>query len=235
MKERLADSGNYGGFRTAGQIRYLVIHYTGNKGDTAVGNAAYFATGSRGASAHYFVDESEVWRSVPELRMAWHCGTKGVYCHPECRNANSIGIEICMWDKTGGLRQGSIDRAAALARELMERYGISASRVVRHYDVTGKRCPAPFVDDPALWEAFRERLEGEAVRYQYLKDVPAAFQGTIKMLMDAGIIQGDGSDPTGNGAVIDLTRDQVRTLMFCYRGGAFDARLRAAGLKPAVE
>ena len=49
--------------------------------------------------------------------------------------------------------------------------------------------------------------------------------------MNAGIIQGDGSDPVGNGDVIDLSHDQVRTLVFCYRGGAFDARIKAAGLK----
>ena len=48
---------------------------------------------------------------------------------------------------------------------------------------------------------------------------------TIEKLMDAGIIQGDGSDSTGNGDVIDLTHEQVRTLVFVYRGGGFDAKL----------
>ena len=57
----------------------------------------------------------------------------------------------------------------------------------------------------------------------------------IEALMNAGVIQGDGSDPVGNGDVIDLSHDQVRLLVFSYRGGAFDARLKAAGLKPAVE
>ena len=53
--------------------------------------------------------------------------------------------------------------------------------------------------------------------------------------MDAGIIQGDGSDPTGNGDVIDLSHDQVRTLVFDYRGGAFDRKLMAVGLEPAIQ
>ena len=53
--------------------------------------------------------------------------------------------------------------------------------------------------------------------------------------MNAGVIQGDGSDPAGNGDVIDLSHDQVRLLVFAYRGGAFDARLKAAGLEPAVK
>lgn len=77
--------------------------------------------------------------------------------------------------------------------------------------------------------------EEEIVTYKYLKDVPEKFRPTIEKLMDAGIIQGDGSDPTGNGDVINLTHEQVRTLVFVYRGGGFDRRLAAAGLEVAVK
>lgn len=83
--------------------------------------------------------------------------------------------------------------------------------------------------------AVRPHYEGEeddedVVRYQYLCDVPQAFRPTIKTLMDAGIILGDGGDP----AIIDLSHDQVRTLVFSYRGGAFDAKLRACRMTPAI-
>ena len=77
--------------------------------------------------------------------------------------------------------------------------------------------------------------EENVTRYKYLKDIPEKFRPTIEQLMDAGIIQGDGSDPTGNGDVIDLSHDQVRTLVFIYRGGGFDAKLREAGLDAAVK
>jgi|GEM_PF-1975098 len=76
--------------------------------------------------------------------------------------------------------------------------------------------------------------DDEVKTYQYLRDVPEKFRPIIEQLMDAGIIQGDGSDPAGNGDVISLTHEQVRTLVFVYRGGGFDAGLRAAGLEPAV-
>ena len=79
-----------------------------------------------------------------------------------------------------------------------------------------------------------EKEDEDVVTYKYLKDVPEKFRPTIDQLMTAGIIQGDGSDPTGNGDVINLTHEQVRTLMFVYRGGGFDAKLRAAELSPAV-
>ena len=77
--------------------------------------------------------------------------------------------------------------------------------------------------------------EDDVTRYTYLKDIPEKFRPTIEKLMDAGIIQGDGSDPTGNGDVIDLSHDQVRTLVFDYRGGAFDRKLMACGMAPAVD
>ena len=80
-----------------------------------------------------------------------------------------------------------------------------------------------------------EEKEDEVVTYKYLKDVPEKFRPIINDLMTAGIIQGDGSDPIGNGDVINLTHEQVRTLVFVYRGGGFDAKLRAAGLIPAVQ
>ena len=98
--------------RKLSDIAYLVVHYTGNRGDTAKNNADYFAREVTGTSAHYFVDEREVWQSVQDNHAAWHCGTKGTYYHPACRNANSIGVEVCMLDKHGKLRQGSVDRAA---------------------------------------------------------------------------------------------------------------------------
>ena len=92
---------------------------------------------------------------------------------------------------------------------------------------------------PANWivGAYRPIYDEEdnVVRYTYLKDVPEKFRPTIEKLMDAGIIQGDGSDHTGNGDVIDLSHDQVRTLVFDYRGGAFDRKLMACGMAPAVD
>ena len=76
--------------------------------------------------------------------------------------------------------------------------------------------------------------EEDVTRYKYLKDVPEKFRPIINQLMTAGIIQGDGNDPTGNGDVIDLSHDQVRTLVFIYRGGGFDRRLAEKGLPTAV-
>ena len=45
-------------------VKFIVIHYTGNKKDTAKANATYFHNGSRGASAHLFTDDDSCYQSV---------------------------------------------------------------------------------------------------------------------------------------------------------------------------
>lgn len=79
--------------------------------------------------------------------------------------------------------------------------------------------------------------EDDMVRYRTLNEIPTdnGFQDTIRTLMDARIINGDGSDPVGNNDVIDLSIDMVRMLIFNYRGGCYDAKLKAIGLQPAVK
>lgn len=182
---KLARRQNYGGLRMQA-VRFIVFHYTGNFGDTAKNNADYFAWEYVGASAHYFVDEDTVWQSVPDNYVAWHCGTKSGYHHPECRNDGSIGVEVCMLDKDGKVRQGSIDNAVKLVRLLMAKYHVTPDRVLRHYDVTHKSCPAPMVDDPALWEAFKNSLveeDEDTVKYKTLRDVPEWGREAVKAAM----------------------------------------------------
>ena len=102
-----------------------------------------------------------------------------------------------MLDKHGKLRQGSVDRAAALVRELMQRYSIPPDRVVRHYDVTHKDCPAPMVQNPALWREFQAKLtqeDDEMKYYEKLTEIPAGeLRDTVQLLIDRKAIAGNGS------------------------------------------
>lgn len=148
-------------------IEFLVIHYTANNGDTVQNNLDYFSRNTVGASAHYFVDENGYGRSVKDQDTAWHCGASS-YRHPTCRNANSIGMELCSRKDSRGnyyFMDQTVYNAAALARELMGKYGIDRTHVLRHYDVTGKQCPAPMVDNPTLWENFLNLLEDKTMTY----------------------------------------------------------------------
>ncbi len=214
------DPSNYRVGRTQ-PVRYIVMHYTANNGDTAQNNCDYYhRAGGLQASAHYFCDEHGVMQSVREGDTAWHCGARA-YWHPECRNANSIGIEMCSRKRADGsyyIKPETVANAAALAKDIMQRYGIDTDHVLRHYDVTGKRCPMPWVDDPGQWTAFKDMLvpkstttdeedEDDMVRYNKLEDVPDWAQDTVRELVDAGALGGVG------GGNLDLSMDMIRGLV----------------------
>lgn len=194
IKQKACNPGNYGG--ALQNVKYIVVHWTSNQGDTAKNNADYFAREVVKASAHYFVDENEVWNSVPVNRQAWHVGAK-TYVHPECRNSNSIGVEMCLTGKGYVLRRGTIERAVTLVRELMARYSVPLDRVLMHHDVTGKYCPGPFVDNPSLWDDFKaalaaEQEEDEVMKvYEYVPDMPAWAQDTFTRLVQSGYVAKD--------------------------------------------
>ena len=160
-----ADSSNFYSGRGGNSIKYIVVHYTAGNGDTAMNNAQYFHNNSGlQASAHYFVDEHGVVQSVRDTDGAWHCGgpleSSHHPLHGICMNRNSLGVEMCS-DIVGGkytITQQTVDRTVELVRWLMDKYGIDVDHVVRHYDVTGKDCPAPWVRDESLWRKFKARL-----------------------------------------------------------------------------
>ena len=52
-----AHTGNYTPGRR-GPIRFLVLHYTAGRNDSAAGNLRYFKENVVKASAHYFVDDN---------------------------------------------------------------------------------------------------------------------------------------------------------------------------------
>lgn len=159
-----ADSSNYYSGRGGNSIKYIVMHYTANDGDTDEGNAHYFQGAGRRASAHYFVDEDSVTQSVRDNDAAWHCGGALESSHHPlrgiCMNRNSLGVEMCS-DIVGGkytITPQTVDRAVELVKYLMAKYGIDVDHVVRHYDVTGKLCPETWVRDESLWRKFKARL-----------------------------------------------------------------------------
>ena len=179
IKEQLANSGNYGGSRNASQIRYLVYHYTGNDGDKAANNAAYFQRNIVKASAHYFVDDTTVYLSVPELKIAWSVG----------------GSKYANADKTGGgtmygvyqASEATLANAAALGRALMEKYGIPIENVYRHFDVTGKHCPSYLVS-AQKWAEFKKRLE-----VKIMDNTPSGVHKEgVEWAIANGILTGNG-------------------------------------------
>lgn len=168
LKTNIADKTNYGNKRSVSNIKYIVIHFTANDGDTDEGNGKYFDTANRKASAHYFVDDDSATISVPDNYVAWSVGgsrysnykqTGGAKLYKICTNSNSISIEMCDSLRNGVVMatEKTMQNTAELIKSLMTKYNIPISNVIRHFDVTGKYCPAYFIDQSA-WNNFKSRL-----------------------------------------------------------------------------
>lgn len=218
IKEQLANSGNYGGSRNASQIRYLVYHYTGNDGDRAANNAKYFQNNIVKASAHYFVDDTTVWRSVPDLKVAWSVGgskyanahkTGGGTMYGVITNTNSLSIEMCDTIRNGVYQasEATLANAAALGRALMEKYGIPIENVYRHFDVTGKHCPSYLVS-AQKWAEFKKRLE-----VKIMDNTPSgAHKDGVEWAVANGILTGNSEGDLMLSQPV--TRQQMCTMLY---------------------
>lgn len=169
IKQNLSNRNNYGGKRSLSKIKYIVIHYTGNDGDSDESNARWFKN-IRKASAHYFVDDDSITQSVPDNYVAWSVGgakynNSGGRLFEKCVNTNSISIEMC-----DDLRNGvvyptdkTIQNTLELVEYLMNEYSIPKSNVIRHYDVNGKPCPKYWVNDAKWKSEFWNKIGGGSV------------------------------------------------------------------------
>lgn len=148
----------YDSNRSKSQIEWIILHYVGAV-STAKNNADYFYDKFRGASAHYFVDENEIWQVVEDNDSAWAIGANRYYT--DARNTNSISIEMCCYTNSSGkldIKEAVVNKAIELTKELMKKYDIAVDHVIRHYDATRKVCPAPFVNDESRWQDFKKKL-----------------------------------------------------------------------------
>ena len=178
---RMISAFNHSG-RGGQSIKGIVIHYTSNYTDTARANANYFCEADRGASAHYFVDETSIYQVVEESDAAWAVGRKyaDAPLWGTLTNYNTISVEMC--SSGGRIADATMRRTADLVRELVERYQIPADRVVRHWDVCGKRCPGWdgwLPPDESQWQRLREMIfsEEEDMSAQEVWDYKVGYDG----------------------------------------------------------
>ncbi len=246
----LSSTSNYYSYESR-NIKYIVMHYTGNSSDTAKANANYFHSGSRGASAHYFVDENTCYQSVALNNAAWAVGGTSHYKHKDCRNLNSVNIEMCC---SGGhvVSKKTISNAAYLCAELCKHLDISAGNVdtyvLRHYDVWDKSCPAQWANDNSQgWADFKEMVkrilngsEGLTVtQYEELKSEIAGLKKAIEEIKPKIYRYMDNNMPEwakptvqklmDRGIIsgvadncLDLSNDLLRLIVINDRAGLYD-------------
>ncbi|HIS31132.1 MAG TPA: amidase [Candidatus Limivivens intestinipullorum] len=152
--------------------KYIAIHYLGVVGQNNKVEAG-------GYGAHYYIYwDGTIYQAAKHDAILWQVGTAGYYTqkHPEARNSNTIGIELCpkcdgnasnpsdpYWYFTTETQEACVQ----LVKKLMQDLGIPASHVLRHYDIVNKHCPAPYVNNNKYktswtWEEFKARISGSS-------------------------------------------------------------------------
>lgn len=147
------------GYRGKNKIQWIVIHYAGSVGvcGKAKGLATRMQTWKECKSTHYIVGTDGVYQTLDEKYSAWHCGGYSKDNKCEACNAVSIGVDLmeCKCDrgtcsasdKDWYFKPEVVEAGAVLVAELADKYEIPSNHIIRHFDITGKRCPRPFVGD----------------------------------------------------------------------------------------
>ncbi|TWK44668.1 hypothetical protein CHCC20347_1388 [Bacillus paralicheniformis] len=152
------------GLKLAG-VKGIVMHWTATPGASALNERNYFngtcIADKRYASAHYFVDRKEAQHIIPENEVAYHAHDQNrcyvSFLKPNA-NTTAIGVEMCV-EKDGKIHSETVQNAAELVADLCKRYGLSTDKIVRHYDVTNKSCPTPWVRDASQLTTFRKKVD----------------------------------------------------------------------------
>ena len=138
-----------------GKINSIFVHYTANPGTSAAQNRSYFAnlalTQERSASAHLIIGyDGEVIQCIPFDEQAYAVMT---------RNEDSISIECCFVSEDGSFTQETYDTLVHTLAWLTERFDLSTSDILRHYDCGGKKCPIYYVENESAWEQLLQDVE----------------------------------------------------------------------------
>lgn len=133
------------------KVNSIVIHYTGNPGTTAKSNRNYFENlqfkKTTSASSHFIIGlEGEIIQCIPLNEISYASNN---------RNNDTISIENCHPDNTGKFTDETYESLVALVATLCYTYNLDKDDIIRHYDITKKKCPLYFVDHEDEWELFK--------------------------------------------------------------------------------
>lgn len=139
------------------KVNSIVIHYTANPGTDALANRNYFEnlkdTGSTYASSHFIIGlDGQIIQCLPLDEISFASND---------RNNDTISIECTHPDATGAFNQKTKASLIELLAWLSGEFNLKENDIIRHYDVTGKKCPLYYVEHEDEWEL----LKSEVVEY----------------------------------------------------------------------
>ncbi len=133
------------------KVKNIVIHYVGNPNTTAKQNRNYFASAGTKVNSHFIVGlDGEVLQCIPLNERS---------SASNWRNKDTISIEVCHPDATGKFNAITLNRLKELTAWLCESFNLSSEDVIRHYDITEKKCPLYFVEHENEWINFKDDVK----------------------------------------------------------------------------
>lgn len=160
-------------------VKAIEIHWVANPGTSAKFNRDYFELRKGGklsfGSTHYIVDlDGDIVQLIPEEEIAYSSGASsykpGVtafFGNPPYKN--TISIECTHTNGKGEMSSMTYSALIALCTYLCKKYGLQASDLVLHHDLTGKLCHKWFVDNPEEWIRFREAVKTELSETEHIE------------------------------------------------------------------
>lgn len=145
--------------RNKSDIKFIVIHWTSNKSETAtaMNHQRYLQNATRPGSAHYFVDDDEIVQAIGDSIEAWAVGDNQGHgtALNGCTNYNSISVEMCV---NNGYSSKMIFNTIELVKELLRIY--PNAKVCRHWDVSRKECPYGYHgQNNSKWNNFLDEIK----------------------------------------------------------------------------
>ena len=191
-----------------------------------------YRTGGASVCVHAFVQaDGAVYQTMPWETIAWHCGGSA--------NSTHIGVEMTepsagmTYAEAAEQIAGTYHTAVELFAALCKQYGLDPLAdgvIIGHAEGHRRGVASNHADPELLWrtydmgytmDGFRRDVaakmaagntdeEDDMVRYDSIDDVPGWARGTVKEMMDAGLISGTG------GGNLGLSDDMLRMLYIMW-------------------
>ncbi|MDR7001545.1 N-acetylmuramoyl-L-alanine amidase [Neobacillus niacini] len=154
-------------------VKGIVMHWTADPCATDEREVQFFdgsdGGGGRYASAHIFVDRDSATLDIPLNEVAYHANEKpckvaklaatASYYKNGGANLTTIGVEMCV-EKGGAIHADTIARTVDVVADLCRQFKLDPKTdIYRHFDITGKLCPAPWVSDASKFADFKKRVD----------------------------------------------------------------------------
>ncbi|QHE63953.1 hypothetical protein FHE72_23465 (plasmid) [Rossellomorea vietnamensis] len=191
----------------------------------------------RYASANIFVDRYKALELIPVGEVCFQGNDGGTRAlkipalkatapYYEYGNANllCVSIEQCV-ERDGTIHPDTIARTALVIKKLQREHPQlrdTKNRWVRHFDVTGKNCPAPMVSNPRKWDELLRLVDSKVV------SSPVAAAKIVKSEKDSA----DGKLERGEvGPNVKLLNNMLHTLEYTRKTDELFDQYTEAALK----